>query len=168
MRPPGQVGRDAPVVAMEVRAHAAPGVGVDAAPVDEHERRPGAPLPVLDRPRRDVDEAAFAELSADRHRFAFRASAGQLLADVERGAPLWLDAGDPEVLHRPGDPAREAVPAATASIPAAMSNTKSFSIDDDHPIAGAFAGGWAYSSSGCQCTRRGLSRARRGATHTSA
>src|SRR4051794_15111485 len=58
-----------------------------------------------------------------------------------RGArrPLRLDAGDPEVLHRTGDPAREAVPAATASIPAAMSNTKSFSIDDDHPIAGAFA-----------------------------
>src|SRR3954449_4337340 len=137
MRPPGQVGRDAPVVAMEVRDHAAPEVGVDADPVDEHERRPGAPLPVLDRPRRDVDEAAFAELSADRHRFAFRASACSL--DVERGAPLRLDAGDPEVLHRTGDSAREAVPAATASILAAMSNTKSFSIDDDHPIAGAFA-----------------------------
>src|SRR4051794_13299186 len=119
MRPPGQVGRDAPVVAMEVRAHAAPGVGVDAAPVDEHERRPGAPLPVLDRPRRDVDEAAFAELSADRHRFAFRASAGQLLADVERGAPLRLDAGDPEVLHRPGDPAREAVRSAGLAASAA-------------------------------------------------
>src|SRR4051812_23363203 len=123
MRPPRQVGSDAPVVAMEVRDHAAPEVGVDADPVDEDERRPGAPIPVLDRSRRDVDEAAFAELSADRHRFAFRASAGQLLGDVGRGgAPLRLDAGDPEVSHRRGDP----VLAATASIPAAMSNTKSF------------------------------------------
>src|SRR3954447_17056059 len=90
MGPPGQVGSDAPVVAMEVRDHAPPEVGVDADPVDEHERRPGAPLPVLDRPRRDVDEAAFAELSADRHRFASRPSAGQLPADVEGGAPLRL------------------------------------------------------------------------------
>src|SRR3954470_15068747 len=109
MGPPGQVGSDAPVVAMEVRDHAAPEVGVDADPVDEHERRPGAPLPVLDRPRRDVDEAAYAKLSANRHRCAFRASTAQLLADVERGAPLRLDAGDPEALHRPGDPAREAI-----------------------------------------------------------